>query len=206
MLSTRRQENMWWIMLTTMVLAALLIQGCNNGVEQVIISGGNGGPTDSKSLAFELGGIEKPRWAGDRDTIYSVGILIIFNGGAANYNESASGTYNSLYDWERRNGTLQEEGTYRDWPEFGFFLKYGIEIIPDTNLFLTGFGGCTFADEVTVYDSEIQVYPRSYGKDEGWTTHGLFGGGLAYFVTEQVIFQFDYDNRRGISAGMGWRF
>ena len=75
----------------------------------------------------------------------------------------------------------------------------------DSGLFVTVLGGFTLADEVTVYESTIRVYPYSYG-DISWELYGLYGGGVTYFFDTQNCIIATYDNRRGFSMGLGFKY
>ena len=194
--------------LLTICLVGLFVsvQGCNNVAHKdrfFSIGGGNGGKTDSGSFTLEGGEITDN--GPESNTLLTAGFTCIFNGGDASYDESTSGDYSSLYEWERSIGTLRDTGAYRDWPEFGFLLKYGFEVIPDTDFYVTALGGVTFSNEVQVWESTINVYPYSYG-ETSWTAYGLFGGGITYFVNEKFSLQVDCDNRRGTTLGLGWKY
>ena len=184
-------------MLMTICLAVgiILCQGCRN---YMAVSIGSGGPTDSTSYACEVGTVSQ-------DSIYTIGFLAILNGGDASYDESTEGEYSDLFEWEQSIGTVHSTGTYRDWPEMGLFCRYGRKVKP--NLFISILGGITYVDEVEVYESDIRVYPYSYGKPAGEEIEPLFGGGVIYSIDNtNISVSVDYDNRRGIVGGLGFRF
>lgn len=187
-----------------LTICLLLLSGClGQGPDNyAVVGGGQGGPTDSPNFTVE--GVKVVRSLG-RDSLVGLGFTIIGSGGDADYDESTS-DYQSLYEWEESIGTLTDEGVYRDFPEFGLFGKYGIEVVEDTGLFVTGFAGFTLADEVRVWQSSIPVYPYAYGEEEGWNVYGMYGGGLSYFFGGSTFLQVDFDNRRGTTVGFGWKF
>lgn len=85
---------------------------------------------------------------------------------------------------------------YESRPEMGGFVKLGLEVSPDTGLFVTVLGGLTFIHYAGYYDTDWQT---------DW--NGLFGGGLTYFIDDKNFAVVTaYDNRRFFTAGVGWRF
>ena len=188
-----------------LIVVGMLIStgGCNNSKPHIILGGGYGGPTDSANLSIE--GIQTTQnWQG-RDTLTGVGFTMIFNGeGVPSEAVSTSGSWSNWYQYEAQNGYLIDEGTKRYLPEMGLFGKYGIEIVKNTGLFATAFGGVTFADEVHLWTSRLG--PPDYYETEGWITYGMLGGGISYYLNNDVYLQVDYDNRRGTTVGFGWKF
>lgn len=86
--------------------------------------------------------------------------------------------------------------TFERTSEIGGFVKLGIEILPDTGLFVDGLVGLTGRHE---YDR-----PK---KDKTTEWEALYGGGLTYFVSDKgTCFIVSYDNRRDLAIGIGWRF
>lgn len=103
----------------------------------------------------------------------------------------SGGGLSYLYGQEKPDGT-----------ELGGFAKYGIEIIENKRLFATILGGLSFAQEDYSHTAQggKEVYANS-------TIHGLFGGGIVYFINnDKFCIQIDYDNRRKLTAGFGFRF
>ena len=80
-------------------------------------------------------------------------------------------------------------------PEFGSFIKGGIEIIPDSGIFVNALGGITFLSWSSVWtESELEVHP-------------LYGGGITYFISNRnASLVSSYDNRRGLNIGLGFKF
>lgn len=147
----------------------LLSGGCN----YIGFAGGQGGEFDSANLTVEYGTRPpdelKPK-PGERDFMVTGGFLIIDN---------------AVETW-----------FYESRPEMGSFVKLGIEVAPDTGLFVNVLGGLTFIHYARYWQTE-------------WETewNGLFGGGVTYFINDKdVCFLTAYDNRRGFTAGIGFRF
>jgi len=90
-----------------------------------------------------------------------------------------------------------------DGQEWGTFIKIDHEVAPDSGLFVTALGGATFTRE--------QQYEYVDGSREERPDHvhidGLFGGGLTWFVNNgPTAIVTSYDNKRGVSVGIGWRY
>ena len=67
-----------------------------------------------------------------------------------------------------------------------------------------GFGGITVADETHLAQSYATGW--YYEQDVAWNTYGLYGVGISYAPNDNTYLQVDYDNRRGITFGIGWKF
>ena len=151
----------------TICLAALFVQGCN----YIGVTGGHGGDFNATNFTIEYGSPspeELEPEPGERDWMFTGGTLIIDNAIESSYFETS--------------------------PEIGGFIKLGMEVAPDTGLFVNVLGGLT----------AIRWTSR---RDEGTEWSGLFGGGVTYFVDDQAVgILAGYDNRRGFTAGIGLRF
>jgi len=175
-------------------ICLLLISGClGRGKDHyAVLGGGYGGETDSGNFTVE--GVKVARSEG-RDSLGGLGFTMIFNGGDVP---------SDVLDYPCPHGDYTDLGSQRDIPEMGLFGKYGLEIIEDTGLFATVLGGATFADETELAQSNATGW--YYEQDTGINTYGLFGGGISYFLKDDLFLQVDYDNRRGITGGLGWRY
>ena len=186
-------------LLTILIVAGVLIGagGCN------VIGGGHGGPTDSTNITLEVVRVNQNHQG--RDSLISGGFTIILNGegGIPSDTESTTGDWAGWYQMESRAGYLTDEGIKRDWPELGIFGKYGIEVVRDSNWFVNGIGGITFADETHLWTSALG--PPHYA-DTSWEIYGLYGVGISHILNDSGYFQIDYDNRRGITISFGWRW
>ncbi len=189
--------------ITLTICLILIVSGCMEGKKghYIVLGGGHGGATDSTNLAME--GVKIVQSEG-RDSLTALGFTIIFNSGdIPSDTESTSGSWAEWYKYEVESGYITDAGVRRDWPEMGLFGKYGLEVAEDTGLFVNVLGGITFADEVHLYYSALG--PPHYTENEGWTTRGMFGGGISYFFDDELYLQADYDNRRGLTVGIGWK-
>lgn len=89
-----------------------------------------------------------------------------------------------------------KSNTFERSSEVGSFVKIGIEILPDTGLFVDGLIGLT---------SRHEYYRPTKTKTTEW--EGLYGTGLTYFISNgDTCIIAGYDNRRGFTGGIGWRF
>jgi len=112
---------------------------------------------------------------------------------------------------------IKSEPGKRDWmltggmayidnynPEIGAFVKLGIEVLSDTGFFVNVIGGVTFMEEARGYVSPYGYWQPTEGEIE---IYGMFGGGVTYFINDKdVCLLTAYDNRRGFTAGIGFRF
>lgn len=188
------------LLLMLIVVGMLIGSGCSKYSTRnyAILGGGYGGPTKSANLTIEGLQIKENRQG--RNSLIGGGFTMIFNSGDVEGDEITSGDYSDLFQLECSIDTVDEGETGRgSLPEMGLFGKYGIEVAKDTGLFVTGFGGFTIVEESYV------LYPYSYEESE-WTTYGMFGGGLSYLLNNNSYIQVDYDNRRGTTVGLGWKF
>lgn len=102
-------------------------------------------------------------------------------------------------DWMLISGvTIMDNGVDFEFgkttPEMGSFLKLGVEVVPDTGFFANVLGGVTFIH-----------WSSRWGEGTEW--YGLLGGGATYFINDKdVCILAAYDNRRGFSVGVGFRF
>ena len=79
--------------------------------------------------------------------------------------------------------------------EIGAYIKLGPELSADSGLFVMGIAGVTFAK-----------YHKT-GHEEDLLVEGMFGAGILYFPNDGNLgLQLNYDNRRGLSGGLGIRF
>jgi len=80
-------------------------------------------------------------------------------------------------------------------PEIGSFIKLGIEVVPDSGIFANVLGGLTFQSWSSVWEQDQMEID------------GMYGGGLTYFIKDGgTAIIASYDNKRGVSAGVGFRY
>jgi len=84
------------------------------------------------------------------------------------------------------------------------YLKFGFELVPDSGLFVDVLGGMTFRNEFNGYtrpDGTWKKEPTELNID------GMIGGGITYFLNDGgTAIIASYDNKRGLSAGVGFRY
>ena len=89
-------------------------------------------------------------------------------------------------------------------PELGLYIKFGFEVVPDSGFFVDALGGVTFVKErfgYTLPDGQWKETP------DGVDVNGMIGGGITYFINDGgTCIIASFDNRRGVSAGMGFRY
>jgi len=154
------------------ICLAILMGGCN----YIAVTGGQGGPLDSMNFTVEYGSPPPDEikskvnpGPGKCDLMLTGGITIIDN--------------------------AIDLGYFKSTPEMGSFIKFGVEVVPDTGLFANVLGGVTF------------IHWKAWGGYEDTEIYGMFGGGVTYFVNDKdVCLLTAYDNRRGLTAGVGFRF
>ena len=84
---------------------------------------------------------------------------------------------------------------FKSNPETGVYFKIGVEVVPDTGFFLNALGGIT------------SVWRDSAWSEKEFEIDGMYGGGITYFLNDGgTAIIASYDNKRGISAGVGFRY
>jgi hypothetical protein len=87
--------------------------------------------------------------------------------------------------------------------EYGAFLKLGMETIDRLFIFATGGFTMTEVAEV-VQDNQTGIYHEQTSSEN---VEGLLGAGLIYFLSsEKFGLQLEYDNRRGVTGSVAFRF
>lgn len=198
------------LMLVVVVAGMVSCQGCDMGEAEDIfnfisIGGGKGGDTGATNLQMEAG--HATHNSVGRDHLFSFGLTLSTSGKSSQSDDAAdaNGDYRELFLWESRMGTLNKGETYQAGPEMGIYLKYGLEVIEDTNLFVTVFGGMTTISEKTIYTSDIQVWPYEYETTDS-DTDLVWGYGLSWFIgsNREFLIQVDYSDRREIIGSIGF--
>lgn len=159
---------------------------------------GNGGSVETNSFTLELGvhGLES-----ENDTFQiALGFPVIFHRGD-NIPENTKAESCS-------NAECKDIDSEYDGTEYGYFVKAGVDPF-DLNLYLSIFTGKTITTLVKLAQSEAtgEVYEQSANKE----TNNISGMGLGFlpdiFDWEMKLnVQLDYDNRRGFTAYLGWRW
>lgn len=155
--------------------------------------GGFGGSADAPSLSLEFGRSTTNR---NHNHLFGLGATVIFNAG-----DVPSDTL----EYPVPHGNYTSHGTEQKRHELGLFGKYGFEGIPDTRIFFMVIAGATFAEEVELAQSNVTGWYYEQSSDS--QLHGMFGGGISWHpAATPIVLQVEYDNRRGITAGAGFRW
>ena len=86
-----------------------------------------------------------------------------------------------------------------------FALKYGIEPVEDSGLFITGIAGLGLKNSKGLYPAtDGRILER-----EDTESSFLYGVGISYFTPKSpIVISVDYDNVRKVTGGIGlvWKF
>jgi len=155
------------------------------------IGGGGGGESKAGNVSLELGGISL--LDGERKQLIAIGLGFIFGDDVPS----------DLLDYPVPHEDYTDLGKRQKGNEYGIFVKYGLELIENNNLFIFGLGGCSFAEEVDLARSNVTGW--YYEQSSSTKTYGIFGVGFAYYFKEnKKLLQIEYDNRRGITGSIGF--
>ena len=154
-----------------------LLSICCCGCHYMAVSGGHGGEFSAGNISVE-GGVKEMR---DNDWIILAGMTYIH----------AEGTERIVLS---PDPYVAIPGDKRS-DEIGVYAKIGREIIAGSGIFVMALGGVTGTEYEDLDGHEtIECEP-------------MLGAGMIHFLpNKKISFQLDYDNRRGISAGIGFRF
>lgn len=157
------------------------------------VGGGAGGEADAPNLTLELGGVST---GSGLNQLFAIGLGFIFNAddvpdGTLEYPVPHS-DYTNLGDRQKGN-------------EYALYGKYGLEPVKNSGVFIFGLGGVSFSEEIDLARSNVTGW--YYEQSSSTKTNGMFGGGLSFFPKDSKIsFSAEYDNRRGITGSIGFRF
>ena len=158
----------------------------------MVISGGGGGAAKAGNLSFDFDWM--PAY---QQTSYLVGfgIDVVFN----------QDNGRNIYDYPLPYDTYTYVGDRHFNPESGVYLKLGVEPVYNSGVYFFALGGANAVQMTPVVRSNTTGWLYSMGSSE--TYYGLFGGGVEYLPRyNRVSFQAAYDNRRGVTAGLGYRW
>ncbi len=151
---------------------------------------GNGGKADAANVTIEIGKISTNR---NNNRLLSIGLAFIFN---KNYIPSDINKYPCPHYDYNDLGMKHEE--------FDFLGKYGKDIIKNKGLFTFVLGGFSRTYEVNLVRSNSTGW--YYEQSHSTKYNLIFGAGMSYFpINKKISFQVEYDNRRGITGGIGYR-
>jgi hypothetical protein len=154
----------------------------------ISLGGGAGGEAGALNLTFEFGGIST------YNSLIGVGFTSIFNA-----DKIPSGTLG--YPCPHNDYT--DLGTKQKGPEYGLFVKYGLKIIENPEVFIFVLGGVSLSEKIQLVRSNATGW--YYEQSSKTKTNGIFGGGLS-FPIKNSFFSIEYDNRRGITGSLGFRW
>ena len=153
---------------------------------------GGGTGTNGPNITFELGKISTDR---EHNYLVALGLGFIFNAG---------NVPSETLDYPCPHGYYTDLGTEQKGNEIAILGKYGLEIIKNKGLFIVALAGLSFYEEVDLAQSDATGWYYEQSSSTG--AYGVFGGGLNYFPPgSKVSFQVEYDNRRGVTGGIGFR-
>lgn len=157
------------------------------------IGGGSGGSADAANLTLEVGGTSIGR---DNNRLASFGLAIIFNSDDVPSDTLEYPVPHSDYTYlgERQKGN-----------EYAMYGKYGFEILNSNSFYAYGLGGFSFAEDLELARSNATGW--YYEQSSSYEYNGIVGAGLGYFpMNEEIALQVEYDNRRGITGTIGFRW
>lgn len=158
----------------------------------VALGGGGGGP-EGCNFTFELG-VTTTEY--QHNHLFAFGAGAIFGG-----NEVPD----DAIDRRLPHADFTDLG-WRQKDEQGFFFgRYGIETIPRTGLYATVHGGVSVIHRVRLHRSNVTGW--YYERGSSYQGRALVGGGVAWFPPEQhFALAVDWDNRRGVTGTVGFRW
>lgn len=92
--------------------------------------------------------------------------------------------------------------------EYGVYGKFGIEIFKNKGLFINGLGGFSYSKtEKSRIDQNLELETYNVSKSTSNQFLGMYGVGISYLPNDSKLYvQVDWDNRRGCTAAVGWRW
>ncbi len=164
----------------------------------------NGG---HNTVSMELG------WLISEETnqIFAVGLYHINNGKAVHsakgHTQNAKWTDDpcdphdfDMFAADKSNGHLTNGGKTLD-DEFGVFVKYGLEVMPDSGFYITALLGLAHAKETQLWITDNRAF--DYIKETS-DFEILYGAGVMWIINDSTVLQVDYDNRREWTVGIGF--
>jgi len=158
------------------------------------VAGGAGGEAGRANVTLETGAIEVG--FGSRNLLLGLGMPVIFHG----YDNIPPETAESPCP----HGNCERLGIREDGTEIGLFGKVGLESFAH-GLYLNLLGGFTRVTEIEVSRSRATGW--TYEESSEKETYPVYGAGISYFIDTidwEVGIHLDVDNRRGVTAGIGW--
>ena len=154
------------------------------------IGGGSGGDADGSNFSLDFGGFTEDDAT---NALMAVGLSYI-----SGVDELPDGT---LGDKLTSDFTLI--GDRQKDNEIGLYGKLGVETIEKLFVFATA--GFSFVETAEIARSNTTGLYHEQTSDTN--IEGLFGAGLIYFLKDKSFgFQLEYDNRRGVTGSVAFRF
>lgn len=149
--------------------------------------GGGGGKAEAGNFSFDLGGFPA-------NYLFGIGFTYIFSGDVPS----------DILEYPVPHSDYTSLGK-RQNDEYGFFMKGGLEVIKNRQIFLFGLAGLTFVEEIELAQSNVTGW--YYEQSSSTKSNGIAGGGIGYFPKDKwFCLQLEYDNRRGLTGSTGFVF
>lgn len=151
------------------------------------VGGGGGGAAKAGNMSVDIGQIESDHFLG-------IGLGVIKS------NKTPSGTLD--YPYPLYGNDYNEMGKMQNDDEYVAVFKYGIEVSDSSGFYLFGEAGASFYKESEIVQSNATGWYYTQSSDT--KANGVIGGGLLFHPqNHSIIFQIEYDNRRGITGSIG---
>jgi hypothetical protein len=181
------------IVMVSVVVWLLILPMAAFAEEYFSVGGGAGGKADAPNLTLELGGVSTDR---EHNRLIAIGLGFIFN---------ADDVPSDTLEYPVPHSDYTNLGTRQKGNEYALFGKYGLEVIKNKGAFIFALGGLSFSEEIDLARSNVTGW--YYEQSSSSKVNGMFGGGLSYFpINSKVSLSVEYDNRRGITGSLGFRF
>lgn len=160
----------------------------------VSIGGGYGGKVNAANVSVELGRISTNQ--DSHNQLIALDFGFIFN---------ADNVPSGTLDYPVPHGDYRSLGKRQKGNEYALAAKYGLELLKNEGIFAFGLGGFSISEEINLAQSNATGW--YYQNSSTSKLNGLYGGGLGYFpVGSKWSISAEYDNRRGITGSVGFRF
>ncbi|KAA0258829.1 hypothetical protein FHQ18_02450 [Deferribacter autotrophicus] len=188
------KKNFYFVTNLLLICAFLLI--LNNSLfadGYISIGGGYGGENNKANISIDGGIISTYE---HYRALYGVGLGYIFLDDEVPEN---------TLDYPVPHSDYTYIGTKNDGGETLLFGKFGIEIVKNSGFFVYGLGGISYVKEIELAQSNATGW--YYTQSEDSKTHGVYGAGIGYFpINKGIVLMLDFDNRRGITGGIGYKW
>jgi hypothetical protein len=188
-----KEAPMQKYLIISVVILALLFPTAASAKGYFSVGGGAGGDGGAPNITFEVENVTADR---DRDRLLAVGFGFIF---------SADDIPSEIYEDPAADESFTRIGHKQKGNEIVILGKYGREVIKKRKLFVFAIGGFSFLEEIELYRSDVTGW--YYEKSSNTKYLGVLGGGISCFpFNGKISLSIEYDNRRGLSGMIGFRF